>query len=155
VAHAVGAVLNGLALLLPAPRAALRLLSAEEWAAALGQDGDEWWERGALRGGLVAGMGLSATSKQLDWLAAALAGLAPAERRAFMEFALGAPKMPTGGLRAKPLTVCLDRSAKERSLPAANTCAFRITLPDYPSQEALAAKLRYAIAEGRKFFDKT
>ena len=44
---------------------------------------------------------------------------------------------------------------KERSLPAANTCAFRITLPDYPSQEALAAKLRYAIAEGRKFFDKT
>ena len=154
VAPAVGAVLSGLAAFSPAPRALLRLLSAAEWAEALGEDAEALWARGALREGLAPDSSLSSSSSILDWLADTLASFSPSERRAFMEFTLGTSKQPVGGLKGKPLGVAISKDKADAALPTANTCVFKLTLPRYTSQAMLAARLRVAIMEGRGFFDR-
>uniref|UniRef100_A0A1D1YN22 HECT-type E3 ubiquitin transferase n=1 Tax=Anthurium amnicola TaxID=1678845 RepID=A0A1D1YN22_9ARAE len=78
------------------------------------------------------------------------------QRRAFLQFVTGAPRLPPGGLAAlnPKLTVvrkhCSDCTDME--LPSVMTCANYLKLPPYSSKEKMQEKLLYAITEGQGSF---
>ncbi|OON13739.1 HECT-domain protein [Opisthorchis viverrini] len=79
------------------------------------------------------------------------------ERRLFLQFVTGSPRLPVGGFRAlkPPLKIVLKRESGENAdshLPSVMTCQNYLKLPDYSSKEMLASKLHYAIREGQNAF---
>ncbi|KAL5742867.1 hypothetical protein ACOSP7_029599 [Xanthoceras sorbifolium] len=78
------------------------------------------------------------------------------QRRAFLQFVTGAPRLPPGGLASlnpkltivrKHCTYCVDAD-----LPSVMTCANYLKLPPYSSKERMKEKLLYAITEGQGSF---
>jgi E3 ubiquitin-protein ligase TRIP12 len=157
VAPAVHAVLRGLRAFTPDPRALLRLRTPREWRDVLSGDGalaDEtrWTER-AVRAGLIPASHYGATSPQLDWLAAAVAGLrGPHARRLFLRFVSGAARLPPGGLRISVYSVERRDGTSDTLLPSCSTCTVSLKLPRYSNAQVLAAKLLVAIEEGQENF---
>ncbi|CAL9101284.1 unnamed protein product [Musa acuminata var. zebrina] len=78
------------------------------------------------------------------------------QRRAFLQFVTGSPRLPPGGLAAlKPkLTVVRKHSScdADMDLPSVMTCANYLKLPPYSSKEKMRHKLLYAITEGQGSF---
>lgn len=78
------------------------------------------------------------------------------ERRAFLQFVTGAPRLPPGGLAAlnPKLTIVRKHSGNgvDADLPSVMTCANYLKLPPYSSKERLKEKLMYAITEGQGSF---
>ncbi|XP_047095257.1 E3 ubiquitin-protein ligase UPL4-like [Lolium rigidum] len=78
------------------------------------------------------------------------------ERRAFLQFITGSPRLPPGGLAAlnPNLTVVRKHSNNdaEDDLPSVMTCANYLKLPAYCSKERMREKLLYAITEGQGSF---
>ncbi|CAM0955142.1 unnamed protein product [Alopecurus aequalis] len=78
------------------------------------------------------------------------------ERRAFLQFITGSPRLPPGGLAAlnPNLTVVRKHSNNDEDddLPSVMTCANYLKLPAYCSKERMREKLLYAITEGQGSF---
>ncbi|KMS95508.1 hypothetical protein BVRB_007490 [Beta vulgaris subsp. vulgaris] len=78
------------------------------------------------------------------------------QRRAFLQFVTGAPRLAPGGLAAlKPkLTIVRKHSSNcpDSDLPSVMTCANYLKLPPYSSKEKMKEKLLYAITEGQGSF---
>ncbi|KAK7393587.1 hypothetical protein VNO78_22145 [Psophocarpus tetragonolobus] len=78
------------------------------------------------------------------------------QRRAFLQFVTGAPRLPPGGLASlnPKLTIvrkhCSNRA--DADLPSVMTCANYLKLPPYSSKERMKEKLLYAITEGQGSF---
>ncbi|KAJ1387674.1 HECT, E3 ligase catalytic domain [Sesbania bispinosa] len=78
------------------------------------------------------------------------------QRRAFLQFVTGTPRLPPGGLASlnPKLTIvrkhCSNRA--ETDLPSVMTCANYLKLPPYSSKEKMKEKLLYAITEGQGSF---
>nr|KYP43929.1 E3 ubiquitin-protein ligase UPL4 [Cajanus cajan] len=78
------------------------------------------------------------------------------QRRAFLQFVTGAPRLPPGGLASlnPKLTIvrkhCSNRA--DTDLPSVMTCANYLKLPPYSSKERMKEKLLYAITEGQGSF---
>ncbi len=81
--------------------------------------------------------------------------LTPEERRSFLKFATGSPRLPNGGFShlepkmtvvlKKPLTVLEN---PDLTLPSVMTCQNFIKLPPYSTFEQLRDKFRTAYEEG-------
>lgn len=97
-------------------------------------------------------------SKSVRNLLQAMADLTPTQRRDFLQFVTGSPKLPIGGF--KNLTpnftvVCKPSEAPYTSddyLPSVMTCVNYLKLPDYTNLETLKARLAVAIREGQGAF---
>uniref|UniRef100_A0A803N3D8 HECT-type E3 ubiquitin transferase n=1 Tax=Chenopodium quinoa TaxID=63459 RepID=A0A803N3D8_CHEQI len=78
------------------------------------------------------------------------------QRRAFLQFVTGAPRLPPGGLASlnPKLTIVRKHSSNfpDADLPSVMTCANYLKLPPYSSKENLKEKLLYAITEGQGSF---
>ena len=81
------------------------------------------------------------------------------QKREFLMFAIGAPRLPLGGLKnlSPKLTVVKklpqnDKQAADNILPSVMTCQNYVKLPDYSSKEVLKKKLQLAMKEGQKSF---
>ncbi|XP_031397200.1 E3 ubiquitin-protein ligase UPL4 [Punica granatum] len=78
------------------------------------------------------------------------------QRRAFLQFVTGAPRLPPGGLASlKPkLTIVRKHCSKvaDEELPSVMTCANYLKLPPYSSKEKMREKVLYAIREGQGSF---
>lgn len=78
------------------------------------------------------------------------------ERRAFLQFVTGAPRLPPGGLASlnPKLTIVRKHSSNcgDMDLPSVMTCANYLKLPPYSSKEKMKEKLLYAITEGQGSF---
>ena len=80
------------------------------------------------------------------------------QRRLFLQFATGTPRLPLGGFAAlsPPLTVvrrALEQSANpDDFLPSVMTCANYLKMPEYSSPEILRGKLLLAITDGQETF---
>ncbi|KAH7513016.1 hypothetical protein FEM48_Zijuj12G0151700 [Ziziphus jujuba var. spinosa] len=78
------------------------------------------------------------------------------ERRAFLQFVTGAPRLPPGGLASlnPKLTIVRKHSSNwvDTDLPSVMTCANYLKLPPYSSKERMKEKLLYAITEGQGSF---
>ncbi|WJZ93270.1 hypothetical protein VitviT2T_012223 [Vitis vinifera] len=78
------------------------------------------------------------------------------QRRAFLQFVTGAPRLPPGGLASlnPKLTIVRKHCSKwaDADLPSVMTCANYLKLPPYSSKERMKEKLLYAITEGQGSF---
>ncbi|GMI80035.1 ubiquitin-protein ligase 4 [Hibiscus trionum] len=79
-----------------------------------------------------------------------------AQRRAFLQFVTGAPRLPPGGLASlnPKLTIVRKHSSNcaDTELPSVMTCANYLKLPPYSSKEKMKEKVLYAITEGQGSF---
>ncbi|KAF7818581.1 E3 ubiquitin-protein ligase UPL4 [Senna tora] len=79
-----------------------------------------------------------------------------AQRRAFLQFVTGAPRLPPGGLASlnPKLTIVRKHCTNwaDTDLPSVMTCANYLKLPPYSSKERMKEKLLYAITEGQGSF---
>ncbi|KAF5202161.1 E3 ubiquitin-protein ligase upl4 [Thalictrum thalictroides] len=78
------------------------------------------------------------------------------QRRAFLQFVTGAPRLPPGGFAAlnpKLTIVCKPcNGGDDGDLPSVMTCANYLKLPPYSSKEIMKERLLYAITEGQGSF---
>ncbi|XP_042440101.1 E3 ubiquitin-protein ligase UPL4-like [Zingiber officinale] len=78
------------------------------------------------------------------------------QRRAFLQFVTGAPRLAHGGLAAlnPKLTVVRKHSdfGADLGLPSVMTCANYLKLPQYSSKDIMRERLLYAISEGQGSF---
>lgn len=78
------------------------------------------------------------------------------ERRAFLQFLTGSPRLPPGGfaaLKPKFTVVCKHCTADvDQELPSVMTCANYLKLPPYSSKERMREKMLYAMSEGQGSF---
>ncbi|KAK8935142.1 E3 ubiquitin-protein ligase UPL4 [Platanthera zijinensis] len=78
------------------------------------------------------------------------------QRRAFLQFVTGAPRLPPGGLAALNPKLTMVRKIcgyeVDKDLPSVMTCANYLKLPPYSSKERMRERLLYAITEGQGSF---
>ncbi|XP_058771102.1 E3 ubiquitin-protein ligase UPL4 [Vicia villosa] len=78
------------------------------------------------------------------------------QRRAFLQFVTGTPRLPPGGLASlnPKLTIVRKHCSNlaDTDLPSVMTCANYFKLPPYSSKEKMKEKLLYAITEGQGSF---
>ena len=119
---------------------------------------DEDWSEAALRRALVPDHGFSSESREFGDLVAILAAYSEDERRAFVQWLTGAPRLPIGGFGAlqPPLTVVRrDHEpplAPDDYLPSVMTCVNYLKLPRYSSRDTMRTRLATAVREGLTSF---
>ncbi|RYG47904.1 hypothetical protein EON67_08115, partial [archaeon] len=159
---AAAAFARGFAYFAPAGTLALRIFSLVELRDLLcGGDvmsRDELWAPDAVLHCIRTDHGYSPTSAPVRALLEVLHEFSAAERRLFMRFITGAPRLPSGGFGAlqPPLTIVRtaahDREEADALLPTCSTCHVYLKLPAYSSKTQLRAKLLLAIREGQEVF---
>lgn len=119
---------------------------------------DEDWSKETLGQAIKADHGYNADSRSIRNLIDILSAFDSAERREFLQFMTGSPKLPIGGWRSlnPPFTVVRKPheppNKADAMLPSVMTCAQYLKLPDYSSKEVLAAQLWRAIRDGSGSF---
>jgi E3 ubiquitin-protein ligase TRIP12 len=119
----------------------------------------ENWTLEYLKENIVPLHGYSAGSQSFLNFLEVLSEFTEEQKREFLMFAIGAPRLPLGGLKnlSPRLTVVKKHPHNERQsadsiLPSVMTCQNYIKLPDYSSKDVLKKKLSIAIKEGQKSF---
>ena len=77
------------------------------------------------------------------------------DRRLFLKFLTGAPRLPVGGWKnLKPKFSIVKKSCQDlyQTLPSCSTCSVVLKLPQYPTKEILREKILFAIREGQNYF---
>ncbi|WFC94717.1 HECT-type E3 ubiquitin transferase [Malassezia brasiliensis] len=139
------------------PLAHLGVFAAPELAQLVAHREEDWSEA-ALRRALVPDHGFSSESREFGDLVAILAAYSDAERRAFVQWLTGAPRLPIGGFAAlqPPLTVVRRDHEPPLSpddyLPSVMTCVNYLKLPRYSSRDTMRARLATAVREGLTSF---
>ncbi|KAL2161915.1 hypothetical protein VTH06DRAFT_7700 [Thermothelomyces fergusii] len=139
------------------PYSALSAFTPDELCSLFGRV-EEDWSLETLMDSVKADHGYNMDSKTVRNLLQAMSEFTPAQRRDFLQFTTGSPKLPIGGF--KKLTpmftvVCKPSEAPYTSddyLPSVMTCVNYLKLPDYSSIEVLREKLFTAIKEGQGAF---
>ena len=141
-----------------------------------GMDEQTKWTDRDLREHILCDHGYQVNSKPVVNLREILVGMTDVERRSFLKFTTGSPRLPVGGLaslKPKLKVVCKQptilnetgggmNSAEmvsegtelaDGDLPSAMTCANYLKLPPYSTKLAMENKLKLAITEGVGSFD--
>ncbi|KAK4232642.1 hypothetical protein QBC38DRAFT_352340 [Podospora fimiseda] len=139
------------------PYSALSAFTPDELCALFGRV-DEDWSLETLLDSIKADHGYNMDSKSVRNLLQTMSELTPTQRRDFLQFTTGSPKLPIGGFKAlTPMftVVCKPSEAPFSSddyLPSVMTCVNYLKLPDYTSIEMLKKRLFMAIKEGQGAF---
>lgn len=119
---------------------------------------DEDWSIETLTDSVKADHGYNMDSKSVKNLLNSMSELTQSERRDFLQFVTGSPKLPIGGFKSlTPMftVVCKPSEPPYSSddyLPSVMTCVNYLKLPDYTSEEVLKERLFVAIREGQGSF---
>ncbi|KAK5258239.1 Ubiquitin fusion degradation protein 4, partial [Exophiala xenobiotica] len=119
---------------------------------------EEDWSIETLMDSVKADHGFNMDSKSVKNLLQTMSELKPPQRRDFLQFVTGSPKLPIGGFKSlTPMftVVCKPSEPPYSSddyLPSVMTCVNYLKLPDYSSQAVLKQKLFVAIREGQGAF---
>lgn len=119
---------------------------------------DEDWSFQTLTDCIKADHGFNMDSDSVQNLLSVLHAFDEGERRSFLQFATGSPKLPIGGfknLTPRLTVVCKPSEAPlvaDDYLPSVMTCVNYLKLPDYSSRAVLRARLRKAFVEGQGAF---
>lgn len=118
----------------------------------------EDWSPQTLYSYLIADHGYTMDSPPVKELISIMTGFNEQEKRVFLQFLTGSPKLPLGGFKAlKPkFTVVLkhaeDGLQPDDYLPSVMTCANYLKLPKYSSKEVMRKKIIQAMEEGAGSF---
>ncbi|KAI8324974.1 hypothetical protein GQ54DRAFT_36066 [Martensiomyces pterosporus] len=118
----------------------------------------EDWSMPTLLNSVKADHGFSLSSPAVQMFLSFMECLGNEDRRKFLQFVTGSPRLPFGGFRAlhPPLTLvhkmCEPPLVPDDYLPSVMTCANYIKLPDYSSLEVLKRRWNHAANEGQQSF---
>jgi hypothetical protein len=137
----------------------LEYLTCSELETVLCGSNDEDWEQSVLQEALVAAHGYTKASETILNLVSVMQDFTAHQRRLFLSFITGSPRLPIGGFKAisPPLTVVrkdptLPGGSPDQYMPSVMTCQNYLKLPDYSSAAVLKKNLIYAMEEGRETF---
>ncbi|RNJ61136.1 Ubiquitin-protein ligase [Verticillium nonalfalfae] len=139
------------------PYSALSAFTPDELVSLFGRV-DEDWSLETLMDSIKADHGYNMDSKSVRNLLQAMSELTPNERRDFLQFTTGSPKLPIGGFKSlTPMftVVCKPSEAPFTSddyLPSVMTCVNYLKLPDYTDLDIMRKQLTMAIREGQGAF---
>ena len=139
------------------PYASLKAFTPNELVMLFGRV-DEDWSIETLMDSIKADHGFNMDSKSVKNLLQVMSELAPVQRRDFLQFVTGSPRLPIGGFKSlTPMftVVCKPSEPPYSSddyLPSVMTCANYLKLPDYSDASVLKQKLGVAIKEGQGAF---
>ena len=112
----------------------------------------------AILASIQTNFGYSHDSSPVQYLVDVMCEMSADEKRQFLLFVCGTPKLPIGGFRNLNPRMTVVRKENDddlppdQYLPSVMTCANYIKLPAYSSKEVLRSRLLLAIAEGQSAF---
>ncbi len=136
---------------------ALQIFSAVELVTLFGNAQEDWSEE-TLRSTVKPDHGYTVDSSAYRDLVAILAEFDHDQRRQFLQWLTGSPKLPIGGFKSlqPPFTVvkrpCDPPLKPDDYLPSAMSCALYCKIPDYSSRAVMKQRLLTAITEGAGSF---
>ncbi|KAM0272074.1 hypothetical protein ACHAPA_002369 [Fusarium lateritium] len=139
------------------PYSALSAFTPDELVTLFGRV-DEDWSLETLLDSIKADHGFNMDSKTVKNLLQTMSGFDPSERRDFLQFTTGSPKLPIGGFKSlTPMftVVCKPSEHPYTSddyLPSVMTCVNYLKLPDYSTIEVMKKQLLTAVKEGQGAF---
>ncbi|KAI1632701.1 E3 ubiquitin-protein ligase UPL3 [Biscogniauxia mediterranea] len=139
------------------PYSALSAFTPDELVTLFGRV-EEDWSLETLMDSIKADHGFNMDSRSVRNLLQTMSELTPAQRRDFLQFTTGSPKLPIGGFKSlTPMftVVCKPSEPPYTSddyLPSVMTCVNYLKLPDYTSIDSMKRQLFTAIKEGQGAF---
>ncbi|KAI9792496.1 MAG: Ubiquitin fusion degradation protein 4 [Piccolia ochrophora] len=139
------------------PYKALKAFTPNELVMLFGRV-DEDWSLETLMDSIKADHGFNMDSKSVRNLLQAMSELSPPDRREFLQFVTGSPKLPIGGFKSlTPMftVVCKPSEPPYSSddyLPSVMTCVNYLKLPDYSNLDVMRERLDVAMKEGQGAF---
>lgn len=123
-----------------------------------GSNAEEWTIE-YLKQNVLAQHGYGSGSDSFNNLIQVMSLFTAEEKKDFLMFTIGAPRLPIGGLQGlSPKLTVVKKIASDMSdipdimLPSVMTCQNYIKLPDYSTYEILKKKLYFAMREGQNAF---
>ncbi|KND88603.1 putative ubiquitin fusion degradation protein C12B10.01c [Tolypocladium ophioglossoides CBS 100239] len=139
------------------PYSALSAFTPDELVSLFGKV-DEDWSLETLTDSIKADHGYNMDSRSVKNLLQTMAEFDTQQRRDFLQFTTGSPKLPIGGFRSlTPMftVVCKPSEHPYTSddyLPSVMTCVNYLKLPDYTTIDSMRKQLFTAIKEGQGAF---
>ncbi|KAE8356457.1 hypothetical protein BDV28DRAFT_102951 [Aspergillus coremiiformis] len=139
------------------PYSALRTFTPTELVMLFGR-AEEDWSIETLMDSIKADHGFNMDSRSVRNLLQTMSELNTQQRRDFLQFVTGSPKLPIGGFKSlTPIFTVVCRPSEppytpDDYLPSVMTCVNYLKLPDYSSLEVLRTRLSVAIQEGQGAF---
>ncbi|KAF3029049.1 Ubiquitin fusion degradation protein 4 [Penicillium rubens] len=139
------------------PFSSLRAFTPSELVMLFGQ-ADEDWSIETLMDSIKADHGFNMDSRSVRNLLQTMSELDHQQRRDFLQFVTGSPKLPIGGFKSlTPIFTVVCRPSEhpytpDDYLPSVMTCVNYLKLPDYSDLDVLKKRLSVAIKEGQGAF---
>ncbi|KAI9847487.1 MAG: Ubiquitin fusion degradation protein 4 [Sclerophora amabilis] len=139
------------------PYTALKAFTPDELVMLFGRV-DEDWSLETLMDSIKADHGFNMDSRSVKNLLQTMSELSRPERRDFLQFVTGSPKLPIGGFKSlTPMftVVCKPSEPPYNSddyLPSVMTCVNYLKLPDYTDLNIMRRQLNTAMKEGQGAF---
>ncbi|KAF5869118.1 putative hect-domain-containing protein [Botrytis fragariae] len=139
------------------PYSALRAFTPDELVMLFGRV-EEDWSLETLTDSIKADHGFHMDSKSVKNLLQTMSELSLPDRRDFLQFTTGSPKLPIGGFKSlTPMftVVCKPSEPPYSSddyLPSVMTCVNYLKLPDYTDLDVMRRRMSTAIREGQGAF---
>ncbi|KAB5566831.1 hypothetical protein GE09DRAFT_958939 [Coniochaeta sp. 2T2.1] len=139
------------------PYSALSAFTPDELCILFGGN-EEDWSIETLMDSVKADHGYNMDSKSVKNLLQTMSEMTPSQRREFLQFTTGSPKLPIGGFRSlNPMFTVVCRGAEapytpDDYLPTVMTCVNYLKLPDYTDINVMRKQLFMAIKEGQGAF---
>ncbi|KAK6464352.1 ubiquitin--protein ligase [Scheffersomyces coipomensis] len=155
IIHQTKAFMEGFSKVFPID--SLILFSPNELVGLFG-NAEEDWSLDTLTSAVNANHGYTKESESIKSLISILVSFTDNQRRAFLQFLTGSPKLPIGGFKALRPELTVVRKHGEGGLtdddylPSVMTCANYFKLPKYSSKELMKERLLQAINEGAGAF---
>ncbi|KAJ3191722.1 Ubiquitin-protein ligase [Irineochytrium annulatum] len=137
------------------PIADLRIFTVQELSILMGGNDNEDWSYETILDALKADHGYTSDSKTIRNLVEMMHSFDATQRREFLMFVTGSPKLPIGGFKAlsPSLTVVckhVDNGRKpDEYLPSVMTCVNYLKVPEYSGLEMMKRRFTVAIREGQ------
>ncbi|KAI9492271.1 hypothetical protein BDB00DRAFT_788876 [Zychaea mexicana] len=135
----------------------LKVLTFAELVSLFGASAEDW-TYATLADAIKADHGFTMESSSFKNLLSILSEMNDQERREFLQFTTGSPRLPIGGWKAmRPVftVVCKTSDAPltpDDYLPSVMTCANYLKMPDYSSKEKMRVRLLTSMKEGKNSF---
>lgn len=139
------------------PHSALQTFTPSELVMLFGR-AEEDWSIETLMDSIKADHGFNMDSRSVRNLLQTMSELTTQQRRDFLQFVTGSPKLPIGGFKSlTPIFTVVCRPSEpgympDDYLPSVMTCVNYLKLPDYSTLDALRDRLSVAIKEGQGAF---
>ncbi|CAM0137538.1 unnamed protein product [Umbelopsis sp. WA50703] len=135
----------------------LRLFLPEELVSLFGKTEEDWTFE-TLSDAIKADHGYNMESKAIKYLLEIMTEFNEEERREFLQFITGSPKLPIGGWKNLSPMFTIVRKPHEPPLisddylPSVMTCVNYLKLPDYSTKDAMRKRLLTSVTEGKGSF---